>query len=173
MVDPDQVSMDWTEGLFREEEEDTLKDKYLAFRIGEQDYMIEVGHVLEIIGMQKITEVPDMPDFVQGVIDLRGKVIPAVDVRVRFNLEQRDYDDRTCIIVVALEEVAVGLIVDSVAEVLVIPDDCIDPPPTVNRGPGSRFIMGMGKTESRVKILIDIGQLLGDEAEQLERAAAG
>jgi purine-binding chemotaxis protein CheW len=173
MTGPDQESMEWTDILFSEEEEDTLKDRYLVFRIGEQDYMIEVAYVLEIIGIQKITEVPDMPDHVKGVINLRGKVIPAVDVRVRFRMEQREYDDRTCVIVVDVDDLAVGLVVDSVAEVLVIPEDLIDPAPTVNRGHCSRFITGMGRAEDSVKILIDIGRLLGDEADELERIAAG
>ena len=90
------------------EEEDTQKDKYLTFHLAGEDYGIEIRYVIEIIGIQKITEVPDMPAFIRGVINLRGKVIPVMDVRARFNIEDRAYDDRTCIIVVNLDETEVG-----------------------------------------------------------------
>ena len=83
-----------------DDDEDTQKDKYLTFHLAGEDYGIEIAFVTEIIGIQKITDVPDMPEFIKGVINLRGKVIPVMDVRIKFNLEARDYDERTCIIVV-------------------------------------------------------------------------
>jgi len=146
-----------------DDDEDTQKDKFLTFHLAGEDYGIEIAHVTEIIGIQKITEVPDMPDFVKGVINLRGKVIPVMDVRLRFRLEPRDYDDRTCIIVVDIRGTAVGLVVDKVNEVADIPPEQIEPPPMSNQASASRFIHGMGKIGNEVKILLTIDRLLFDE----------
>jgi purine-binding chemotaxis protein CheW len=145
-----------------EEDDDTQKGKYLTFHIDREDFGIEIRHVTEIIGIQKITEVPDMPEFVKGVINLRGKVIPVMDVRIRFKLPFRDYDDRTCIIVVNMDDTAVGLIVDKVNEVVDIADNQIEPPPRSGRA-SSRYIQGLGKIAEEVKILLDVNSLLYDE----------
>lgn len=151
-----------------EEDEDTQKNKFLTFHLAGEDYGIEIAHVTEIIGIQKITEVPDMPDFVKGVINLRGKVIPVMDVRIRFKLAPRDYDDRTCIVVVDIRGTAVGLVVDKVNEVADIPPEQIEPPPMTKHATASRFIQGIGKIGSEVKILLTIDRLLfDDELEQL------
>jgi purine-binding chemotaxis protein CheW len=151
-------------------EEDTQKGKFLTFHLAKEDYGIEIRHVTEIIGIQKITEVPDMPDYVRGVINLRGKVIPVMDVRTRFRMPPREYDERTCIVVVNVEEKAVGLVVDQVNEVADIPDDQIEPPPSTRQGSGSRYIQGMGKIGEEVKILLDVGTLLYDA--NMEQTAA-
>ncbi len=150
------------DGLFDDDGEDSQKDKYLTFRIGKEDYGIAVSYVIEIVGVQQITEVPDMPVYLRGVINLRGRVIPVMDVRVRFGMEARAFDDRTCIVVVNLAETAVGLIVDTVNEVLNIPPSEISPPPRIKKGEGSRFVRGMGKVGDAVKILLDLGKLLHD-----------
>ncbi len=145
-----------------EESEDTQKGKFLTFHLANEDYGIEIRFVTEIIGIQKITEVPDMPAFVKGVINLRGKVVPVMDVRTRFNLPARDYDDRTCIIVVNIDDKAVGLVVDKVNEVADIPEKQIEPPPRTNKE-GTRYIEGMGKINNEVKILLDVQRLLYSE----------
>ncbi len=145
------------------DDEDTQKDKFLTFHLAGEDYGLEIAYVTEIIGIQKITEVPDMPEFVKGVINLRGKVIPVMDVRSRFNLELREYDERTCIIVVDMKETAVGLVVDQVNEVVDIPEDQIEPPPKTGKKSSSRFIQGMGKMGDDVKILLRVDKLLFDE----------
>jgi len=145
------------------ENEDTQKDKYLTFHLAGEDYGIEIRYVIEIIGIQQITEVPDMPAFIRGVINLRGKVIPVMDVRARFNIEDRTYDDRTCIIVVNLDDTEVGLVVDEVSEVSDIPEKNVEPPPRTGRSAGSRCIQGMGKIGEEVKILLDVQELLFDE----------
>jgi len=144
-------------------EEDSQDDKYLTFRIGNEEFGIEIRHVTEIVGMQKITEVPDMPDFVKGVINLRGNVIPVVDIRMRFQMPERPYDDRTCVIVVNIRETAVGLVVDTVNEVNNIPETSISPPPQVMKGTKSRFIKGMGKAADSVIILLAVDRLLFEE----------
>ncbi|OQA08957.1 MAG: Chemotaxis protein CheW [Firmicutes bacterium ADurb.Bin373] len=145
-----------------EEDEDTQEDKFLTFVLNREEYGIEIRHVTEIIGIQNITEVPDMPHYIKGVINLRGKVIPVMDVRLRFGVAERDYDDRTCIIVINIEEQSVGMIVDRVSEVLDIPKSEVAPPPKVKKGESSRFIKGMGKVGERVKILLNEYQLLFD-----------
>ncbi len=139
---------------------DTQKDRFLSFRIGKEDYAIEIRFVTEIIVMHTVTEVPDTPPFIKGVINLRGKVIPVMDVRERFNLEKREYDDRTCIVVVDVGEITVGLIVDTVNEVIDIPEINIDPPPATHSGIESNYINGMGKVGEKVKILLDVKNVL-------------
>jgi purine-binding chemotaxis protein CheW len=146
-----------------EEQGDSQEGKYLSFLIGKEEYAVEIRFVTEIIGMQKITILPDLPVFVKGVINLRGKVIPAIDVRLRFGLDERTYDDRTCIVITRLNDSSVGLIVDSVSEVLDIPQNNIDPPPRIRKGSESRFIKGLGKLGSDVKIILDTHKLLFEE----------
>lgn len=143
-------------------EEDSMKNRYLTFRVGDENYGIEICCVTEIVSMQKVTEVPDMPDFIKGVINLRGQVIPVIDVRSRFSLPPKAYDDRTCAIVANLQTMIVGLIVDSVDEVLYIPESDISPSPTVGDDDACNYINGMGRVNGGVKILLDIRKLLYD-----------
>lgn len=148
--------------------EDTQKDKFLTFAIGEQSYGIDIKYVTEIIGIQSITEVPELPNYICGIINLRGKIIPVMDVRLRFKKQFRTYNDRTCIIVVDISNISVGLIVDLVSEVLTIPEADIVPPPEINQGT-HRFIRGIGKVNQEVKLILDCDKLLNeDELEQLE-----
>jgi purine-binding chemotaxis protein CheW len=140
-------------------DENAMDGKFLTFYIADEDYGIAIRHVTEIIGIQKINEVPDMPDFVKGVINLRGRIIPVIDVRTRFLLPAREYDDRTCIIVVNIDENTIGLVVDKVNEVADIPDSNIEPPPS-GRRKGNNYIFGIGKIENEVKILLDVTKLL-------------
>ncbi|RME33394.1 MAG: purine-binding chemotaxis protein CheW [Deltaproteobacteria bacterium] len=141
------------------EEVDGLKGKYLTFHIADEDYGIEIRHVTEIIGIQAITEVPDMPAFIKGVINLRGNVIPVMDVRLRFRLPEIPYEERTCIVVVNIESKTVGLVVDRVNEVVDIADADIEPPPRT-KSESSQYIQGMGKVGDQVKILLDVDRLL-------------
>lgn len=152
-----------TSVAFVQEMEDTQQDKYLAFQLAREEYAVEIRYITEIIGMQKVTELPDLPRFVRGVINLRGKVIPVVDIRLRFGLEERAYDERTCIVVTRINEVAVGLIVDYVKEVFDISKQNIDPPPRIKKGSESRFIQGLGKIDNNVKIILDVNRLLFEE----------
>jgi len=146
-----------------EDAEDTQKGKYLTFVIQNEGYGIEIQYVTEIIGMQKITEVPDLPEFLRGIINLRGKIIPVMDVRLRFKKPVIAYNDRTCVVVVDINEISVGLIVDTVAEVLDIKDeDVVDPPETM-MGSANRYIKGIGKTGNGVTLLLDCNKLLKEE----------
>lgn len=156
--------------LSNQETEDTQKNKYLTFHLAGEDYGIEIQYVIEIIGIQNITDVPDMPKFIRGVINLRGKVIPIMDVRARFGIEGRDYDERTCIIVVNIESTEVGLVVDEVSEVADIPEVDVEPAPKTSKNNDDNYIEGMGKINNEVKILLNIYKLLfsGEMQEILE-----
>ncbi len=151
-----------------EEEEDTQEGKFLSFHLNNEDYGIEIRAISEIIGIQKITPLPDLPNFVKGVINLRGKVVPVLDVRLKFGMAPLEYHDRTCVIVVHIEEQEIGLIVDKVDEVIDIPASSIENPPAISRGGRARYIAGMGKMNERVIILLDVSKLLkNDELEAL------
>ncbi len=155
-----QDPFDFDDDLF--DDEDTQKDRYLTFRIASEDYGIAIANVTEIIGIQSITEIPEMPDHIKGVINLRGKVIPVMDVRIRFKLPPREYDERTCIIVVEIDGTSIGLVVDTVNEVADIPEDDVEPPPK-SKHKGGNYIMGIGKIDKEVKILLDINKILYEE----------
>jgi purine-binding chemotaxis protein CheW len=139
----------------------TDRCKYLTFILGSESFGLDIHYVREIIGMQKITPVPDVPDWVKGVINLRGKVIPVMDVRARFRMSSRAYDDRTCIIVIHVGEWLVGLVVDTVSEVLDIPAADVEPPPAAFGKSQDHFIAGMGKVGNAVRMLLDAEKLLG------------
>lgn len=147
-------------------DDDAQKDRYMTFGIADQNYGVEILNVTEIVGLQKIAEVPDVPDYVKGMINLRGNVIPVVDVRLRFGMEERAYDDRTCVIVVMADDSTVGMIVDYVNEVSVFPEEQISSPPKAgDNSKGQEYICGLGKDGEEVTILLDLVKLLhGDKA---------
>jgi purine-binding chemotaxis protein CheW len=134
--------------------------KYLTFYLGDEEYGLEILRVREIIGIMDITSVPRTPMFVKGVINLRGKVIPVLDLRLKFGMQEAERTEETCIIVVQVEEVEVGIIVDKVSEVLDIVGDAIDEAPQFGTDVDTDFILGMGKSEDRVTILLDISKVL-------------
>ncbi|HQL53921.1 MAG TPA: chemotaxis protein CheW, partial [Phycisphaerae bacterium] len=129
--------------------------KYLTFSLAAEEYGLEILKVREIIGIMDITAMPQMPPYVKGVINLRGKVIPVIDLRTKFGLESAEYTEQTCIVVVDVGSL-VGVIVDTVQEVLDIDGTQIDPPPPLGASVDTTFIMGMGKVKDDVKILLDI-----------------
>lgn len=150
------------EELFKEEDEDEdiLKDKYLTFRMENEDYALDVSVVTEIIAMHEITHLPDMPNYVRGVVNIRGRVIPVMDVRLRVRMEERAYDNRTCIIIVDVHGMHIGLIVDRVSEVTLIPPDVIETRPVMASRTRDQFIFGMGKVEGKVIIMFDVNKLV-------------
>ncbi|MDQ7832457.1 MAG: chemotaxis protein CheW [Desulfovibrionaceae bacterium] len=135
----------------------------VTFSIGEEEFGVDILKVQEIIRMMEITKVPRAPDFVEGVINLRGKVIPIIDLRKRFGLITRDHDKHTRIIVIEINNMIVGFVVDSVSEVLRIPSNTVEPPPPVVSGLESEYISGVGKLEDRLLILLDLDRLLSGE----------
>jgi len=150
-------------------EEDTQHGRYLTFSLEDEVFGIEIKYVTEIIGMQSITKVPEVPPHIKGIINLRGKIIPVIDVRLQFGKEPVAYNDRTCIIVIDIDSVSVGLIVDNVEEVLSIDDEMISPPPSTKTGFENRFMKGIGKAAGKVQLLLDCERLLkSDEMEIVE-----
>lgn len=141
-------------------EEDTQKGKYLTFNLGTEFYGIGIEYVTEIIGILPITEVPELPDFIRGIVNLRGRIIPVMDVRLRFKKPFMAYNERTCIIVVDIKENSVGLIVDGVAEVTNIPDESIVDQPMLSSGTSNQYIKSIGKVGNDVKLLLDCDKLL-------------
>jgi purine-binding chemotaxis protein CheW len=148
----------------------TRAGKYLTFGLAEEEYGLEILKVREIISLCDITAVPRTPEHVKGVINLRGKVIPIVDLRVKFGLPEAERTDETCIIVVAVEGVEVGIMVDHVSEVQDIAETDIADPPSFGTEVDSDFILGMGKAQARVTILLDISKVL--DAGTLESVAS-
>lgn len=144
-----------------EQEEDTLGGRFLTFALGNESYGIEIRYVTEIIGIQPVTEIPELPEYIIGIINLRGKIIPVMDVRLRFKKSFREYNDRTCIIVVDIQSISIGLIVDGVSEVISIPETEIVTPPDVSKD-GNKYINGIGKVGNDVKLLLDCEKLLND-----------
>ncbi|MGL1862512.1 MAG: chemotaxis protein CheW [Pseudodesulfovibrio sp.] len=140
----------------------------VTFSIGEEEFGVNILQVQEIIRTMEITNVPRAPEFVEGVINLRGKVIPIVDMRSRFGLDAKGHDKYTRIIVVEFNNIIVGFVVDSVSEVLRIPANAVQPPPPVVAGMDSDYIDGVGKLDDRLLILLDLNSLLNtDEMEAL------
>ncbi|WP_194096969.1 chemotaxis protein CheW [Marivivens aquimaris] len=140
---------------------DNVDDMYLTFALADEEYGVGIGVVTEIVGMQRIMSVPDMPHYVKGVINLRGKVIPLMDARLRFGMEERPYDDRTVVIVMDVADALIGLIVDGVSEVLEIPPSQVDAHGQFGKG-GRSVISGIGKIGERVSILLDVQVLVSD-----------
>ncbi len=149
-------------------EENNIEDMYLTFNVRNEEYAVNISYVTEIVGMQKISEVPDVPEFIKGVINLRGKVIPLMDVRLRFGLPWQDYNDRTTIIVLEVDNVSTGLVVDQVNEVLEISKENIDPPPRWHGTSEQSIISALGKREDSVCIILDVIRLLSDEKIRIE-----
>lgn len=153
-----------------------LAGKYLTFVLADEDYGLEILKIQEIIGMMTITTMPRTPDYVRGVINLRGKVIPVLDMRRKFDLPTTEDTSRTCIIVTQIDNgdttLTTGIVVDRVSEVLDIAVEQIDPPPDFGGGVETRFILGLGKVNDRVIMLLDINSILTSDDMKLMQSAA-
>lgn len=148
-------------------ETSTQQNRYLTFSVCNEIYGIGIHYVREIVGIQKIISIPDCPKHMKGIINLRGSIIPVIDMRVRFQKEAIAYNDRTCIIVIKMENTTAGLIVDNVAEVATIDSADIVKPPKLSPGEEYHYIEGIGKTENSIKLLLDCKKLITqDETDQ-------
>ena len=145
------------------QEDDSQDNRFLTFLLGKEIYGIGIGSITEIVGMQAITQVPELPGYVRGVINLRGSVIPVMDIRLRFGKPPQDYDDRTCIIVTYVCGLSLGLIVDTVSEVLAIPPRDISDLPSFGASRAASYINRIGKWEDTVIPLLDCEKLLSEE----------
>ncbi len=143
-------------------------EKYLTFRLGNEEFGIKILKIKEIIGLIDITPMPQAPEFVKGVINLRGKIIPVIDLRLRFGMESKEYDEKTCIIVVEIlisdsQTTFIGIVVDSVSEVINISSKDIEMPPQFGTSVNIEFISGIAKVKNKVVLLLDIDKVLTQE----------
>ncbi len=146
-------------------EEDTQKGKFMTFQTGKEYFGISISFVEEIIVIPAITVIPEVKDYIKGLINLRGRIIPVIDVRTRFKMEPIEYTDRTCIIVINVKSTTIGLIVEQIAEVDDISDDDIVPPPSLGYKDSeqNKYVYGLARTGDSVKLLIDPEKLIKDE----------
>ncbi len=145
--------------------------KYLTFALGKEDYGLEILKVREIIGMMNITAVPQVPAYVKGVINLRGKVIPVIELRLKFGMKEIETTVETCVIVVNLNETLIGIIIDKVKEVLDIKQENIEPAPNFGANVHTDFILGIGKANDSVKILLNIERVLSEDSILIDKMA--
>ena len=155
--------MDETKDLTSEH--DAQKGKYMTFKSGNEYFGLKIQYVNEISGFQAITAIPETEDYIKGLINLRGKILPVIDVRLRFKQDPFEYNDRTCIIVINVKDTVVGLIVEKIAEVVEIPDENILPPPSIGRmdKAQNQYVYGIGRVGDSVKLLLDPDKLLNEE----------
>ncbi|WP_312643828.1 chemotaxis protein CheW [Hydrogenoanaerobacterium sp.] len=142
---------------------DDLMGRFLTFDIGDMIYGVELLHVLEIISIQAITSVPRLPSYVKGIINLRGKIVPVVDVRLKLKKEEKEYDEKTCIIVVSVEDMSVGLIVDCVSEVIDIDNKGLSTPPELSTAASSQYLSSIAKVGDNVVLNIDLKRFFLEE----------
>lgn len=155
--------------------EDTQKGMFMTFQIADECYGIAIAFVEEIVGIQSITAVPEIEDYIKGLINIRGKIIPVIDVRIRLKQAPREYTDRTCIIVTNVKSTVVGLIVDEIAGVITVDEKEIILPPSLSQSSSanSKYVFGLVRVANEVKLLLDPEKLIRDEdVEALEAAPA-
>lgn len=152
-------------GQVAHDERDAQKGKYMTFKSGNEYYGLKIQYVSEIIQFQAITAIPETADYIKGLINLRGKIIPVIDISLRFKQEPVEYNDRTCIMVVNVQNTLVGLIIEKIAEVVEIREENILPPPSIARSDKAqnKYVYGIGKVGDSVKLLLDPEKLLNDE----------
>ena len=155
-------------------EDEIQKEQYMTFKCSDEIYGISIKYVNEIIGLSQITKVPETQDYLIGLINLRGKIIPVIDVRIRFGKEPLEYNDRTCVIVIDVKSTVIGLIVDAIDEVAAFAENEITPPPSVSdlAMQAKKYVFGIGRVNGEVKLLLDPDKLINvpepekdDEAE--------
>ncbi|MEG1953437.1 MAG: chemotaxis protein CheW [Hydrogenoanaerobacterium sp.] len=149
------------------DEIDDLAGKYLTFYIANAVYGVELLHVLEIISIQGITTVPSTPVYVKGIINLRGRIVPVLDVRLKFGQEEKEYDERTCIIVINIDEMMVGLIVDSVSEVVDFSGDALSNLPSFSNVNQNKYIKSISKAADKLVLNLDCKTFLQDDATEV------
>jgi purine-binding chemotaxis protein CheW len=161
------------EAVAEKKEISALEGKFLTFILGSEVYGIEILKVREIIGLMDITTVPQTPDYMKGVINLRGKVIPVIDLRLKFSMPEEEHTQETCVIVVEVNNTSIGIIVDSVSEVSDISGGDIEEAPSFGQGIDTDFITGLGKVKEKIIILLDIETVLSSEELEMVEELAG
>lgn len=155
---------------YYDELEDTMKGKYLIFAIEQEEYAIEIRYVTEIIEIQPIVSVPKLPSYIKGILNLRGDIIPVMDLRIRFHKSVREYDYKTAIIIVNIQGTRLGLVVDRAYKVLSIDDNNLLAPPEIRESDYNRFIKAIGKVDNNMKLVLDCEKVL--TAQELDELAS-
>ena len=155
------------EAVIEEEVHTVEGGKFLSFFLGKEEYAIEILKVQEIIGLMPITPVPRMPGYIKGVLNLRGKIVPVMNLRTRFGLQEIEYTEETCIIVVQENSYLMGIIVDKVSEVADIDGGQIEEIPTLGNGQQSEYLSGIGKVKEQVKMIVDVEKVLFDVPDEV------
>ena len=141
-------------------EDDSLKNKYLAFIVEDEHFAVEVAHIKEIMGVVDITNIPRTEDYIKGIINLRGDIVPVIDVRVRFMKPELPYDQTTCIVVVEYQDYSLGLVVDSILGIYTFNEDMVAPPPNAKLSYANQFVRNIGRAEDGTKLLLDLEKLI-------------
>ncbi|MCI5587823.1 MAG: chemotaxis protein CheW [Lachnospiraceae bacterium] len=150
--------------------EEVPKEQFMTFKCGVEIFGISIKYVNEIIGLQQVTKVPDTEDFIIGLINLRGKVIPVIDVRIRFGMEPLEYNDRTSVIVIDVKSTVIGLIVDEIDGVSAFAEKEITPPPSVSdlESQARKYVFGIGRNDDEVRLLLDPDKLINGNEDKEE-----
>ena len=143
--------------------DEVMRNQYLTFEVNGEDYGVEIAYVKEIVKMHKITKVPDMPSFIEGLINLRGELIGVLDVRKRFGMPQVEHDEETCIIVIIYDDYKLGMIIDRVLETVTIENSMVSAPPDAKLSYANQFIRNIGTVGTDVKLLIDVERFLSQD----------
>lgn len=146
--------------LVETNKEDATKNMYLAFVVENEQYAVDVGHIKEIIGVVPITVIPKTDDYIKGIINLRGDIVPAIDVRLRFRKPEIPYNEQTCIVVVLFKDYILGLIVDSILGVYIIEEENISSPPSAKLSYANQFVKNIGRVDDGIKLLLDLEKLI-------------
>jgi purine-binding chemotaxis protein CheW len=139
----------------------------LTFRLGNESFAVDILKVQEIRGVDRVTQIPNSPDFIRGVIDLRGIIVPIVDMRMKFRLASADYNQFTCVIILNVIDRVVGIVVDAVADVITFSDDQIRSAPELDAHGGAQYIDGLARVDDQMYILLDMERLMGSTEMQL------
>lgn len=142
---------------------DELNGRYLLFYIGDRLFGVSLALVLEIIQIQHVSYLPGMPAYIKGIVNLRGKVVPVIDTRLKFGMEERPYDDKTCIVVLDIHDMHIGLIVDSVSEVLTVENSQLSAPPTINSMHSVEYLSSVTETDGKVVLNIDFDKFFQED----------
>ena len=157
------VDIDNNQAEYADEPEESLDEMYLTFMLANDEFGINISYVTEIIGILAITFVPDLPIFVKGIINLRGQIIPVIDVRLRFQINSMEYNDRTCIIVLQIKDLSIGFIVDSVSSCCPIPHESVIEPPVTQRNYHQKYVSGIGRMTGKIVQILDCEKLIGED----------
>ncbi|MFA5340358.1 MAG: chemotaxis protein CheW [Clostridia bacterium] len=163
------TTLNYKNDLLNEMNENSSRDMYLTFKIEEEEYGFDISSVTEIVGMQPVTPIPEAANYIKGIINLRGRIIPVIDLRLKFGKPEKEYNERTCIIVISYGDMTIGFIVDNVSEVITLKEDQLVPLPSYGKDLTSNYVKTIGKADNGIKLLLDCNRIIrSDELNIIE-----